>query len=197
MGRVVRAAQVTAAERRAGARAEADELLEQARSEAVRLVAEADRQAEAVLQAARAEGFEAGRAEAAGLLAAAVLARDRALAGLEGGVVDLALEVARKLVGRQLEAAPQLAVELAAAALGRARGARAAVLRVAPTDLATLAEATGPLARLLGEGGGLRLEADEAIEPGGCVVESDLGRVDARLETGLRAIERALRDADG
>ena len=41
----------------------------------------------------------------------------------------------------------------------------------------------------------LIIDADQAISPGGCKIESDLGEVDATLETQLEAIRQALEEA--
>jgi type III secretion protein L len=39
----------------------------------------------------------------------------------------------------------------------------------------------------------LRVAADPSVARGGCLVQSDVGALDARVETQLAAIERALK----
>jgi flagellar biosynthesis/type III secretory pathway protein FliH len=38
----------------------------------------------------------------------------------------------------------------------------------------------------------MNIKEDEQIPPGGCVVETEMGAVDARLETQMTAIKKAL-----
>jgi flagellar biosynthesis/type III secretory pathway protein FliH len=41
---------------------------------------------------------------------------------------------------------------------------------------------------------GLRLEEDETILPGGCLIETQLGDVDARIDRQIKIIEEMLTD---
>jgi flagellar biosynthesis/type III secretory pathway protein FliH len=66
-------------------------------------------------------------------------------------------------------------------------------LRCHPDDLELLERGRPRLLERCRSAGALQLEADERIARGGCVVESELGSVDARLAVQLDAIERALR----
>jgi flagellar biosynthesis/type III secretory pathway protein FliH len=38
----------------------------------------------------------------------------------------------------------------------------------------------------------LRLEADETIQPGGCIIETQLGDVDARIDQQIKVLEDLL-----
>lgn len=149
-------------------------------------------EAEAIREEARQRGLERGLAEAAATLVAARLTHQRRLQGLENDVVTLALEIARKLLRHQVEAEPQAVARIYRQALEQVTMADAVMLRVNPEDLAALGDVATSVAGVLNEPGGLEVVADEAIERGGCVVETELGRIDARLETQLGAIERAL-----
>jgi type III secretion protein L len=174
------------------ARAEAAALLARARSEADALRADAG----AVREAARREGFEAGRAdavaEAAVALAAARTEAARLVAGAAPTTIALAAKMAEKIVGRAVALAPDTMAEIAREALAACRpGGGAVRMRIHPDDLpavearrATL-ESSAPVAAL-------ELVADEAVGRHGCVIETPQGRVDARLETQLAALERAL-----
>lgn len=195
MGRLVRSGRVVPAER-VEALAEAGELLARARGEAAGIVAAARAEAESIRDEERRAARQAGTTEAAALLAEAAVARERALAGMQEEIVDLALEVARKVVARDLEVSRSGATEICAAALARVRRSRAVLLRVHPEELPKVEASSKLLASVLAEGAGLRVVADDEVGRGGCVIESDLGRVDARLDTQLAAIERALRKSD-
>jgi len=174
---------------------EAQRLIAEARAEAARVVADAD----AAREAARREGRERGREEAfAEVTALLVRARTLAAAARTAAAADLrtlAVRIAEKVLGRALQAAPELAGDLCAAALEAARHQREITLRVHPDDLAAVAAARPRLQDLLVRAPDLALRADPAVGRGGCVVETEVGVIDARLETQLAAIERALAEA--
>jgi flagellar biosynthesis/type III secretory pathway protein FliH len=128
------------------------------------------------------------------LLVQAAVARDKALASVQDDVVDLALAVARKVIGREVETSRTAVAEMCALALANVRRARSVSVRVHPADIGRVEESRPMLANVLGRDAGLVLEPDESVGRGGCVIVSDVGRVDARLEVQLAAIERALRN---
>jgi flagellar biosynthesis/type III secretory pathway protein FliH len=65
-------------------------------------------------------------------------------------------------------------------------------LRVHPDDAARLRASRERLEALLVRGS-LALREDPAVAPGGAVVETEAGTVDARIETQLDALASALR----
>ena len=188
--RRIEAAEFNAAERAraivAEAEARARELLEAAQAERERIRADAAEQG-------RAEGL----ARAGATLVAAAAARDRRLAGAEREVVALALDVARKVLGRELAQDPGAVADLAAQALAVARDRREVTLRVNPEDADAIRAAAGRLGALLARAPGLDVREDPAVERGGAVVETEAGRVDARVEAQLAALARAIEEAGG
>lgn len=105
-------------------------------------------------------------------------------------VVDLALVVARELVGYELTHDRTFLVTMLTEALATV-GARTPVrLRIGSTDLAYL-QAVRPEV-LTPE---LEVVEDEALGVGGCVVEAEHAVVDATVEGRLAAVGAALRDA--
>lgn len=160
-------------------------------------IAGAHRDAEAIVRAAReqaereraalraeleAEAREAAKAEVAAALLAVEQARARALREAEASILEIALAAARRIVAEELELHPERIRAIVRDATERVRRARRARVRVHPSDAAHLAFSD------------VELVEDASIERGGCIVESELGEVDARLEVRIAAIERALRD---
>ena len=157
-----------------------------AQGEARRLLDEARRDADALREAARREGFAAGRQEALARITedAVRLGVDRArsAAAAEGELRRLAVRIAEKILARQLTLTPEAVTDVVRQALGAVR-ARRVTVRVHPDDLPLTQEITGAA-----------FVADPLIERGGCIVDTGHGTVDARLATQLAAIERALED---
>ena len=173
------------------AREEAAREREEAAQAARAIVAAAREEAEAIRSSARERGREEGQAAAASRIAEAAAARDRLLASVEGEVVGLALDVARRVVGELAAREPAVAVESARRALAAARGRPGVLLRVHPDDAAAVRAARPALDR--GVAAGVALLEDPELGRGGAVVEaSDDTVVDARLELQLAALGRLL-----
>lgn len=187
MGRVVPAAVVNATEEAARIRAQAED-------DAAALRSGAEQEVSSARQAGFQEGREAGLAEVSALLLAARARAERELASSKDTAIALARRMAEKIVGRAIDLSPELMNQIVADALqaSRARSGKL-VLRVHPEDLASV-EAGRPLwAAHVEAAVEVRLQPDATVEHGGCVVDTPSGRVDARLQTQLDALERALR----
>jgi type III secretion protein L len=188
-GRVVPAAALDA-------HARVQTLVADAAQQASTLVADARVEADAIREAARRAGEDAGRAAAEDeyttVLLRARQEAERIRSEAQPGARALAARMAEKIVGRAIASDPHVMAEIAAQALSAARARSGALtLRVHPDDLATLEAERPELAARLGKAVELRLLADVAVAPHGCVVESASGRLDARLATQLAALERA------
>ncbi len=155
-------------------------------------VFDARREAEALRAEARAQGLEAARAEATGLVVRALVDAARVRADAAGDLTALARRIAEKLLGRELALRPDAVADVARLALAEARGAHELVVRAHPDDLAALEAARPRLRAELALVPEVRLHPDPSVGRGGCIVETESGSVDARLETQLDAIERAM-----
>jgi flagellar biosynthesis/type III secretory pathway protein FliH len=126
------------------------------------------------------------------MLVAARAEADRVRAAALPSARTLAVRMAEKIIGHAVSLDPSVLVDIAGKALAAAR-ARAGVvlLRVHPEDHAALEAARPRLMARLGVANELRLVADPDVGRHGCVVETPAGRLDARLDTQLAALERA------
>jgi type III secretion system HrpE/YscL family protein len=174
------------------ARERARALLEEAESKAARIVAEAEAQRETLYRASARAGVEEGRAEAGAALARAAEVRQRRLLEVEEELAAVALEVARKILGEELAARPEAVAVLARRALEPVRGRREVALRVHPEDGPRVRAELPRLSALLERAPGLCLREDAAVGRGGVVVETEAGRVDARVEAQLALLEQSL-----
>jgi flagellar biosynthesis/type III secretory pathway protein FliH len=108
------------------------------------------------------------------------------------GTVDLAFRVAQRVVRQEVGADPGVVVPLVRELLQRSAAASSLTIRLSPRDHAHLTAHLGAMPEAAGLEG-LRLRVDTLISPGGCVVVSEEGSLDARIETQLERIETALR----
>lgn len=174
MARVVRREEVEAEDRAA-------QILTSARAEADALVSAAKEAAEAIRARAEAEGLAAARTETAALLVSATKARDAMLEEAEASLVTLALAAVKKIALGALAQQPELVRDRVAETLESARRARRVTLLVHPDDAFVLPELPG-----------VELELENTMNRGDCIVRTDLGTFDARLEVQLERLLAAL-----
>lgn len=113
-------------------------------------------------------------------------------AKVEESVVKFSLAVAEKIVKREIIRDQEFVLTQVREALKRVVGVARVKLRVHPNDEAvvrrnrtTVTEGADSIREII-------IEIDETIEPGGCIIESESGNVDARLSTQLKQIEETL-----
>jgi flagellar biosynthesis/type III secretory pathway protein FliH len=160
--------------------------------EAAQLVAAAAADIERERAAGYARGHAEGTAQAARELLGIATARDGALREQERQLRELALILAGKLTAHAFEHEPAAIQGLIEPLLTRVRRARKVVIRAEPEAALFLRERLAQLAAAAELDGALEVVSDPAIERGGCVIESDLGELDARLHTRMDELARAL-----
>lgn len=112
---------------------------------------------------------------------------------VEADLVQLALAVARKIVGREVSLGPEAVSRIIRQALGRVEHAGRITIKLNPADLELLADIKPQLLSGLSEVGRAAFEADEGIARGGCLIETDGGEVDARIERQFQVVDEAFR----
>jgi flagellar assembly protein FliH len=158
---------------------------------------------EVIREQAYEEGFAAGIAQAQSQLdgPAAALAgaaeqlqamRADAAASVEADAVDLALRIAEQAIAAAIAADPELVVEAVRGALRRLVERDRVLILVNPDDLELVRD---HVARLVGELGGIEhceVQAERRVRPGGAIVRTSEGEVDATLETKLARAREVL-----
>ncbi len=201
--RVVDVAKAEAGEIISKARAEVDEMISRAQVESEQIKRQAHQSA---LAEGRREGTEKGyregkekareeagaiRAQAAEVLNQAEEIRRQTLADVEQEVVDLAREIAEKLIQAQLALDPGTVLSVAKESLRLVAGRLNVVLYVSPEELELCEEKKEHLRSFLRAGDELKIIVDSAIKPGGCRIETSQGHVDATIEARKKILMKA------
>jgi len=194
---------------------EAERIVAEARRERERLISDAREAGHEEgrvdgLEKGRAEGLEQGRAEAMEssrgeierltqswqeALDAFESARDGLLVSARADVLRLALAIAERIVKRVVEASPDVVQEQIAEALALVLNPTRLIIRVHPEDRAA-AEAVAPsLLKRFDGAAHCELVDDDTLSHGSCVVRTERGEVDARIETQLERVIGALAPA--
>jgi type III secretion protein L len=173
------------------AKAEAGRILAEAKAEAERLMQSAETYAREAHDTAYRQGREEALLELSQSLIATRETRDKALAVIEKDILRLAVKIAEKIIGREIEHDRQTIAGIVAQALHHARHSEMVTVRVNPADLPVVEEQR----KHLNPGGRVRyldFVADPGVKPKGCLIITDTGTINADLDTQLRVLERAL-----
>ena len=112
---------------------------------------------------------------------------------METETVRLALAIAKKVIGHETEHGPVIGNVLKSA-MKKVVDPRHLTVRLNPKDIDTVNGFKQELLLSDDFGAALHLEADETIHRGGCIIETKLGDVDARIDQQIRIIEELLKD---
>jgi flagellar assembly protein FliH len=189
----------------------ADGYLEKVRRQAAQILTQAKKDADQIRQRAQ----QQGRAQAVDQAEAEVVGKIRqqlagVLPALEQSVeqlhqarhewveqwqqkaVHLAARIAELVIRRELKHSPEITLDLVREALELASGSARIELRLNPADRKSLREGAEELATRLGKLGPAAVVADPKVSPGGCIVSTDFGDIDQRIESQLARIEQEL-----
>lgn len=170
-------------------------ILQQAMDEAAAIIAQAEREKEALAEAAKEKALEEIEAEiekrTEERLAGARESFAETIKEIDGlreiiaekmeeEAVQLAIEIARKIVGCEVSFDRDVVLTLVKVSLKKlTSSAPFAIVHLNPDDLAFLESRKGEIDFR----GGLEFAADSSITLGGCLIQADTGDIDARIES--------------
>lgn len=172
------------------AQLEAARILEEAEGFAAETRREARAEAEYLKERAMREGTENALVEYEQHLIEAHEIREKVWRETEKDLLRLAVRLAERIVGREIEKDDKTIIEIISTALQNARQQEKLTVRVNPKDLSFIEKETEKFSS--GRIKFIDFVADPRVESSGCLIESEVGTIDARLETQLRVLERAL-----
>jgi flagellar assembly protein FliH len=118
--------------------------------------------------------------------------REKVLRDSEDDLLQLTIMVARKVIQQELAQEPRILANVINAALASLGEQDRVAIRLNPADYTVVNANRQVYLAGVGEETALVLSPDEAIEPGGCMVDTATGTVDARIEVQLDEVYRQL-----
>lgn len=174
----------------------AKQIILDAQKKAEEIKAEALHYKEEVFAKARDEAKAEVQARAAEELARAKMQAGQLLTETQHDALDLALKIAAKIIGRDLERDPDVLTEICATAIENARSSKAMILRVHPDDGKLLREKRPRLMELIGRAVDLAIRDDADVERGGCIIQTEFGTIDGQIRTQFEMLRNVLMPAD-
>ena len=112
---------------------------------------------------------------------------------VEETIVKLAIEIASRIVKREIEQS-SIVIEQAIDAMKRVLGVEKIKLKIHPDDESLVRTHRSDIQHAADSVKEMVIETDEKIQRGGCIVESELGNVDAKIGTQFKQIENAFEE---
>lgn len=170
------------------ARREAERILQEAREQAACAAREATQRALKETAARQAEAF----AQIIELIRADLTARlQDALRDLELDAARLCTALAETVVRRKIAEDDEMVVDVVREGLARMAGAREVTVRISPAAQEALEAARDTLAGDLPGAVAVTIVPDETISAGGAVLQSANGEIDLRIETQMARLREA------
>lgn len=163
-----------------------------AQEKAKQIIEEAEQGRDTIREQARQEGIAQGLAEWNRILARANQKADELSKSWEETMLRLSIRVAEKIVGEQLRLHPETIVEIVREVLKSIRPGKHLTIQVNQAEAHYARARVDRLKEALGTSSEIEIVGSANVAPGGCVIESELGIIDARLETQLKCLEDAL-----
>ena len=119
--------------------------------------------------------------------------REQTLDKIETEILDLSLKIAKKIIGKEITQKPETILEIISTALQNTRNQEKITILVNPQNLEIIVSQSkkmNPIGRIKY----FDFVGDSRVETEGCIIESEIGTVDARLETQLRILEKLLKN---
>ncbi len=177
-----------------------------AAAQADKILLEAEAKAAAMMREALARGYADGKAEGlkaaeeqckgylerlAALAKQAVVDRESMIRSAEQELATLALEVASKVIRREIACDPSIVLSVVEAALEKVGATDSVRIVVHSEDADLVREKWAELKGAVAFGSNWEIVSDDRMERGGCIVETKSGMVDSRIEAQMAEIVSA------
>ena len=192
------------------ARVNAEQLVERAKLEVERLIKEADMRVNEIEHEAYTKGYDAGREvgfkrgqsevrrlidRIGTIVGQAIDVREEIIAASEKQMVDMILMVARKVIKDEVAERKEVVLNNIREALKRIKDRDRVDIRVNFADLELTTAHKDELIKMMESLRKVNIYEDSRIDRGGCIIETDVGSIDARISTQLKEIGEAIRNA--
>jgi len=186
---------------------EANRVLEQAKADSEMMLQNAREQVSVIEEDARKKGEAAGREEGYGegqkeaerlverlhvILDKAIEKREDMINEAETQMIELVLLISRKVIKVISENQKNVVVNNIVQALRKLKSRGDVAVRVNLADLDLATDHTRDFMKMVENVKSITILEDTSVDPGGCIIETDFGQIDARITSQLKEIEEKI-----
>lgn len=172
----------------------AERIVKDAKEKATGIIVEARREESAIREKAVEEGREEGLRRWVEAIRDCREKYRRMMESGEPEMLKISLKVAERIVGKALEMDPAVIIDIIHQALNPLKYQKEIRIRIHTQDLAVLKANKLELLARLGENKEIDVVDDPLVPRGGCIIDTEIGTIDARLDTQLRVFEKFLQN---
>lgn len=184
-----------------------DEILRRTLDEAEEIRAKAVAEAGAIRESSRQQGYKEGYATGyadglkratpvidsfASLVRELTEAREKFYSNSESEMVELVINVAHVALGDQIEKNPSLIRHVIKNAVRKLQAREEMTIRVNPLDIEEAEKVRAEIIKEVEDIEKVSFKGDPLVSRGGCMLDTNMGSIDARVETQLEAMRESL-----
>ncbi len=192
-------------------RSDGEQLVQKAKLEVERMVKEAEMRTNEVEHEAYQKGYDAGREvgyktgesevhrlidRLGTIIGRALEVRGQLIADSEKQMVDMVLMIVRKVIKDETSERREIVLANIREALKRIKDRDRIDIRVNFADLDLTTAHKDELIKMMETLRKVNIYEDSRVDRGGCIIETNIGSIDARISTQLKQIEEAIRNAE-
>lgn len=202
------------------AREHAESVIEQAKIKAQAILDSARQEALAIADTAKVNGFDRGYEDGCKqgfekgleqykqatkhsidnlteIIEDVILQREKLIKSTEKEVIDIAFAIAEKVIDTEVFADNNAVVCSVRKALEKVVSDTRIKLKIAPQDYEAIRDQIDILAGKTGVSSAIDIIADANISPGGCLIDTDSGRIDVQIGAQLEELRKSLMKQNG
>lgn len=168
----------------------AEEVLQKTRDEVEQYRLEVIKECERLKEKAQKDGFQEGFKQWVEHIAKLEQEIEKVHKELEKAIVPIALKAAKKILGRELEQSPAI-VDIVANVLKSVSQHKKITIYANRGDLEALESNKNRLKQIFESLESLSIRPRDDIAPGGCIIETEAGIINAQLDNQWRILEQA------
>lgn len=167
------------------------QILEKAKQDAAKLLEDTKEECLSLKKAAQEEGFQEGLVQLNDHVISLDQEKKRLRHEMNKLILPLALKAAKKIVAKELETRPETIVDIVMQALTPVIHNRRITIYVNKGDKDLLETEKSHIREKLENIESLLIKERDDVSPGGCIIETESGIINAAIENQWRAIESA------
>ena len=193
------------------ARNTSEQMLERAKLEVERMVKETEMRVSEIEHEAYQKGYDAGREvgyksgstetqrlinRLGIILSRAIEVRENLITDSEKQMIDMVLIIARKVIKDEISERKEVVLHNIREALKRVKDRDRIDIRVNFEDLELTAAHKDELIKMIESLRKVNIYEDSRVDRGGCIIETEIGSIDARISTQFKQIEDAITNTE-